>query len=810
MGGLEDDFVMRSASPSLAARPAPSSAARSHRLRGADSLMGQSSPGLNGGYDGEEESPDLSGDGGWSPSPKQMLFSLPNNTTTSANSTSSTSFPSTSAVPASAALRRTTDTVAQTLNFSSYEDSPIKRGAQLSHSRSLGRGLGKGKRPASSVTGDRMRNSKSLAFDGDMFSAGMEPGPSRSRDGLGLFSGLDAGGPDSEDEGGPSSSKLKLLSFPSFGGGVSNQQQRALTEQDLNASAFGGPTREEADNIFLASSSSSTDDQHRPSKLASSSGFLGPSSAASPFPNRAIRFDAMHPNTLPPSPNFLSVSNGAASGSQPSHLLGSKKAVSLDNLNLRENQPPVALPKVAGRVRRGSLLSSSGGSSSHSRGPLHARKPSNEGSPFNISATQHISRSSGQKSGLAVGPGQPGLQQSASLTHLSVNQSHGHGHRPPSSANSKSDPSLNRSAPASFKNHDAIMNAKPLAAAFATKSALGRKFKPRDSGIALEHDNSFADSPATKPSTLPSSKFSLPHLNIPSNLFSDQPRMDDELVTPGCEAPSSNAGWPTVGGGMGGGPVASSTTAFDFLGADVAEALANAVASQQISGGPKVMPDTPVKRSVFAAGGAKMGGGAGRGGHGLDQHHHQPHPLSLSIRPGMDSSSPIGPSVPTPRQPSTSANVLAMSHRPSHSKPPHLTSTSSSRSLIPTFVSNRPSASFQVRVTHSSPEDHSGSSSPPPEAESPTILRKGKTMQASSPVHGHHASAALQSAPVRMNMLRRTSSGVGQMGWGGDGSESESGSGVEMTPTRRGTEGLAKGEHLYPSYVPFSLLLVLC
>lgn len=202
--------------------------------------------------------------------------------------------------------------------------------------------------------------------------------------------------------------------------------------------------------------------------------------------------------------------------------------------------------------------------------------------------------------------------------------------------------------------------------------------------------------------------------------------------------------------------------------------------------------------------------GAGRG-----IEHHQPHPLSTSIRPGAGSSSPSGPSAPTPRQPSHASsslsssannNVLSMSHRPSSSKPSHL--SSSSRSLIPTF---KPANSFQVRVTQSSPENHSGSSSPPPEAESPTILRKGKMMQGSSPGFGRGGESAGPSgvektAPGRMNMLRRTSSGVGNMGWGGggDGSESESGSGVDMTPTRRGNDGLSRSEFDF-----FFLLLAL-
>jgi hypothetical protein len=757
----------------------------------------------------------------------------------------------------------------------SFEDSPIKRG-QMSESRSLGGTLGarRAKRPNSmfdaSVSGKGGMGASRSLRDGRLFSGVDLMDDSEEGEpavGGGTRGGAVSDSDDDDDDEGDVRPSLKPLSFPSFpsispspflaqsttsnSGSSSNSRQRALTEQDLNAPPFS--SKKNNNNAFFSSSSCSTFPSNTSDNIdITSSVFLSPST---PLLSRSVRFDALKSASKP---NFLSASASLAPSAHNhnSHLLSSKKATSLDNLHFRENSAPSAssfasLSKPAGtmtRTRRSSLLS---GSNAGAKG--HKRVNSNEQSPFNIGLTSlstqppALSRSNGLKSGLAQAPSALGsssssssvgsssssanrptpsssqqhLQTSTSLTHLNASSSS----QPNPNLNVQADPSLNRSAPASlgppkFPSNDTVPfnDAKPLLAAFQAKSSLARKFRPRDSGVALDDFDSPRPSLGSSLSSLTTSPLltkkahSLPHLNISTSSaspasFNGLPA-GLELATPSCTAPPGH-GWPTAPGSVGGSSLTSSIGhgAFDFLGGEAAQALADAVASQQASGS-KVMPDTPVKKSSFNLGGSisKASGSGLNSSMGVSH----PHPLSLSMQAASpDSSSPLNSAAPSPYRPHHSTSILARSHRPSANKPPHLqipsaSTTTSSRIPVPTTGSTRlrsvssaatnpASPLFHVQVNGSSP-DSRASSPAETEVDSPTVLRKGgvKALGASSNDGnvGAGKSPALLSGkpdPSRTSMLRRTSSGVGSLS-GSSSSESEGGSSSRHrgTPTRGG------------------------
>lgn len=734
-----------------------------------------------------------------------------------------------------------------------FEESPIKRG-QMSESRSLGRALGK--RPNSlfdpNISHGRHGSSSRSLLDGGLF-AGVAL--DESEEGGSMRGPASDSDDDDDDDPRPS---LKPLSFPIIspspflatgtpsGAGFSGgNRQRALTEHDLNASVSPG-------NASLSSASCNA------IPTTTSSVFLSP---LTPLAPRSARFDALKASKATNTFLSASISASLTHTSSNSHLLSSKKAVSLDNLHLRENSAPntssfATLSKPAGmatRTRRSSLLSGVNAS-----GKSHKRVNSNEQSPFNLGAStsgQSLSRSNGLKSGLSQAPAslssssstsstssalagglppsssQHHIPTSTSLTHLSTTFSH-----PDSVHNQnlevRADPALNRSAPASLSNYPPgaalpFNDAKPLLAAFQAKSSLARKFKPRDSGVAL--DGPDVDSPRRALHTSTSSSIgcslpllakkanSLPHLNITSSFDAPPNASDVELATPsftgspGHSWPSTSAAGASLNSSIGHG-------AFDFLGGEAAEALANAVAGQHTSG-TKVMPDTPVKRSAFNLAGSIGKAGASGLSNSLGMST-QPHPLSLSMQAaGPDSSSPLNSAAPSPYRAHHSTSILARSHRPSSNKPPHLQIPHAAGSRIPvataspripavsSAVASGPSGSplFHVKLNGSSPDSTRGASSPVPEADSPTVLRKGiKALHAStnagnspySPVVGPNGKPGAS----RTSLLRRTSSGVGSLS-GSSSSESEGGgtSRYQSTPTRG---GLSKSQ-LYSPYFLF-------
>lgn len=861
--------------------------------------------------------------------PKAMLFPA-------ANSTSASGSASTGFQPmAIGALRFPPPSVPALTRASApadgWLDSPLKPKAGatgLSYSRSLGRaarGGGARRLPFSNGAARAsaqtpMRSSKSLAYGDGLFSAGMLDG---------------AGGPgidsdsDSDDETRAGGVSLRPLQFRSSfspnpfksdstigqtasGGGIAFDLSQS-PPASISTFSLGPPQSPSASSFASTNTSTSISTSASLGGSSSAGGlyafprsrpsidFLSPHPAANgppptPFPARTLR------HAGPPPPHFaISSTSSSSMLSSPggsSHFLASKKAVSLDNLHLREAGLSNTINKAPSRARRSSLLG--GGFDGPTKG--HKREKSMESNainPFSVGPTSsaHLSRSQGLKSGLSVSvsfflpPAEcllinyllqshhlSNMEKSSSLSHLSVHAQHHPSSLGGVSAASASSSLLNRSAPASLSpnplDHHAsgepftfdpsINDAKPLQAAFAGKSSLAKKFKPRDSGVVLEGDTpkpsektvGTPGAVATVASGTGRKSDGLVLLNIPgmslggaagasasstSSNFASLPASPPELVTPSGE-PSGASGWPcsTFGSASlltGSQGSSNGTGAFDFLGADVAEALASSAASHAANSPVKVMPDTPVKRSA----GTVPGGPASL----LKAKTATPHPLSHPItRPdspemASGSSSPLssathhqpkvlrsqqqlhrlppstlsasGPSsFPSSHAPS---NSLSLSHRPSNTRPPHLQIASTSRSLIPT-LQGRPLAARQQSPTlpsfHLSACSVSGgskararspelsaSSSPPPEeyggfGHSPTSALRGKT-----------------EALGQRRMIRRTSSSFG-LGAGLDGGE-ESGTddgGEQGTPTRRHGEGVSRGKPLshFNSQTPFSQL----
>jgi len=764
-------------------------------------------------------------------------------------------------------------------------DSPVKKapvGAQFSLSKPLGRpppppmvttrtrSGSRAKRPAASMMmGGDDDDDACMGGDEDADGQGGHPMPDfggRMR----LSSGrADESNDDDDDDpaGGanatPGRSALRPLSFsgqlfspapaaaaaaaaasPRPDGG---RHQRALTEHDLNKpvpssglyksgshsshASYGSASKllADEDNIFLESAAEAARTRSTTTTgLFSSSTSLGRSRSL-------IGADGKAP-----------AGRGAISGSAiqgSSAIANSKKAVSMDNLQVpgsglgdshgadaSSTAPPSAYGtqgRSLARSRRTGILSQSvRAGNGHKRGSSQDFPAQPVARPVGTTKSNSAQNLSAH---LAAGGGNNnnGLSQSTSLSQLTTSNSASHltGKLKAEAASSV----LNRSAPATYNRSPddldalAFNDAKPLLAAFTAKQSLGKKFKPRDSGVSVD-DSPLIDSPMTGEGKMlpPAAPHRLPvPLFLPSRLSTTQlappangDEMDlQELLTPAGE-PSALSGWP---GSVAGGPSLSastpSTTAFNFLGPEAAEAMASAAALHHSVGSSasKAMPDTPVKTKSFGGGG---------GGHAT-----HPHPLSLaSIRAegsSSGSSSPsaaAGPSTGLPPLGSTShhhsLNVLARSHRPSDVKPPHLrplamgspaagpagsASPAPARSLIPKrSMTFRPKpSSLQARFTATSPESQTGSSSPPSGAESPTFLRRvsqqGSLSAAAAGASPRTGALAGMPRPVvdgqqRMSsLLRRTSSGVSG---GMSGSESESG--VEMTPTRRGPDSVVR------------------
>lgn len=687
------------------------------------------------------------------------------------------------------------------------QESPLK--AQFSTSKSLGRAAGRQrsnsrtKRPASSMIGGMEDDNEGGPHSHPMpdFGGRMRLS-SRAED-------------DSEEERDPHAKnglRPLLFNHPHFSPAPSpmpiHRHQRALTEQDLNkpmrsishSSSHGSNTTPlaEEDNIFLDSSTDS-----RPRSTTSTGGLF---SGSTPLERSRslMSAGALAQNARS---TILSASASALAGSSMSN---SKKAVSMDNLlntsltvpSGDSSVPPSAFNsqcKTLSRSRRTGVLSQSVRPGGHKRGSSQDFN----GPTVSRPATA-VKSNSAQNLSIHTGTMTAHLATSTSASHLT--------------SKIKAESSvLNRSAPATFNRSPddldtlAFNDAKPLLAAFTAKQSLGKKFKPRDSGISMDGDASIVDSPMNGdgkmlpppvPHRMPVPQFLPSRLSTTSLPSITTDEMDlQELMTPACD-PGPTSGWPS--NVLGGGPslsMSASTTAFDFLGRDAAEAMATAAALHQSTGSSssKAMPDTPVKTKSFNGGLNKS----------LASHSQHPHPLSLSsIRaessPGSSSPSAGPGSSALPPLGSTShhhsLNVLARSHRPSDVKPPHLKPTltsqlatnSPARSLIPKrSMTFRPKApSLQARFTATSPESQTGSSSPPPGAESPTFLRRvanGGGMMASPRVGGLAGMPRPTPEQSMKSLLRRTSSGVASM----SGSESESG--VEMTPTRRGPDTFARG-----------------
>lgn len=760
-------------------------------------------------------------------------------------------------------------------------DSPIKKapvGAQFSLSKPLGRpppppmvttrarSGSRAKRPAASMMMGTDEDDDACMGGDEAFDSQGGGHPMPDLGGRMRLSSGRADESDSDDDdtaGGvnatPGRSAIRPLSFTGqlFSPAVaaanasprpdSTRHQRALTEHDLNKpvrssglsksgshsshASYGSASKllADEDNIFLESAAEAARTRSTTTTgLFSTSTSLGRSRSL-------IGADGKAPVGRS---GIISAIQGSSA------IANSKKAVSMDNLQVpgyslgdshgaeSSTAPPSAFGtqgRSLARSRRTGVLSQSiRAGNGHKRGSsqdcpgLPVTRPA--GTTKSISA-QNLSAH------LAAGS----LPQSTSLNQLSTSNSASLlANKLKADATSSASSVLNRSAPATYNRTPdeldalAFNDAKPLLAAFTAKQSLGKKFKPRDSGVSI-NDSPLVDSPMTGSSgagkMLPPAA---PHrqpvpLFLPSRLSTTQlapPSSGDEmdlqeLLTPAGE-PSALSGWP--GSAAGGGPSlslsTSSTTAFNFLGPEAAEAMASAAALHHSTSASasKAMPDTPVKTKSF-------GGGGGGATH--------PHPLSLaSIRAEGSSSgssspsAPAGPSTGLPPLGSTSQhhslNVLARSHRPSDVKPPHLrplamgppalpgaggASPAPSKSLIPKrSMTFRPKpSSLQARFTATSPESQTGSSSPPSGAESPTFLRRvGQHGFLSAAAAASPRTGALAGMPrpvvdgqQRMSsLLRRTSSGVSGM----SGSESESG--VEMTPTRRGPDTVARSTSL--------------
>ena len=246
--------------------------------------------------------------------------------------------------------------------------------------------------------------------------------------------------------------------------------------------------------------------------------------------------------------------------------LASKKAVSLDAIPISiDKDGPFGHP-ISALGKKSRPSSSTGNMSSAGR----AHKRINSGEYHNLNSIS-ISRSTGQKSGLALSltpsPGLgalPDLASNSSLSSLSTA-----GHTPPVSAFSPAEPPI-------------FEDVRPLAEAFAPAvSTVSRKFKPRDSGVAMGDDE------APKRSLIPPPSAMKPTHGRPRRppMLKRTSSMGDERIE--VETPSIN---PSVQSGWPGAPARP----FDFLGEG------GAALDFKAGDAKPSMPDTPVKKHSYS------------------------------------------------------------------------------------------------------------------------------------------------------------------------------------------------------------------
>lgn len=255
-------------------------------------------------------------------------------------------------------------------------------------------------------------------------------------------------------------------------------------------------------------------------------------------------------------------------------MLGQKKAISLDAIPVTggKDEPfgaPVGISQGFGRKTRPGTTGSMGGSSSSGR----AHKRINSGDPLPHAATSSISRSFGQKSGLALSlsPGSLGPLPDFSNSNSSLSSLSTASLTPPASAFSPAEPPI-------------FEDVKPLQEAFTqANGTVSRRFKPRDSGVSMGDEESKPIIKIPPPSTL--------KINVRPRrpaLLKRTSSMGDEPHAPDCETPSigpgQHSGWPNA-------------PSFGFLGdGAVGVGLGFTQTDQKPS-----MPDTPVKKSAYAS-----------------------------------------------------------------------------------------------------------------------------------------------------------------------------------------------------------------
>ncbi|KAK4684784.1 mitosis inhibitor protein kinase SWE1, partial [Tremellales sp. Uapishka_1] len=240
-------------------------------------------------------------------------------------------------------------------------------------------------------------------------------------------------------------------------------------------------------------------------------------------------------------------------------MLGQKKATSLDQIPMASRDEPFGIP-FGVTLNPAKARRSTGGLSGTGR--PHKRIPSGENLPSHMAAAQSISRSAGHKSGLALSlsPTLPQPEFSASNSSLSSNSTCANAMTPMSSAFSPIQPPI-------------FEHVKPLQEAFQTSSAaLGRKFKPRDSGVSMGEEEDIPSASLLKPKR--------PTMLKRTSSLGDERGRELQVETPSC-GPSMGSGWP---GGPGG---------FDFLG-ESAVGLGFGSSEKKLE-----MPGTPVKKHAF-------------------------------------------------------------------------------------------------------------------------------------------------------------------------------------------------------------------
>lgn len=283
-------------------------------------------------------------------------------------------------------------------------------------------------------------------------------------------------------------------------------------------------------------------------------------------PSKAVRpqLEDVHP--LP----RLSNSRPLRVGDGP--VLGQKKAMSLDRISLGTERDE-AFGSVAVNVALGHGRKSSRGSNG-ARAHKRINSGGESGSDNSLSAAASgISRSTGHKSGLALSlsPGLtiPDFASNSSLSSLSTANL-----TPPASAFSPAEPPI-------------FEDVKPLQEVFdQDHTTVTRKFKPRDSGVAMNDDeNEGVDESKLfpQPRQLPMAGLK-PMMNRPKRpaMLKRTSSMGDER--PPCETPIMPVQ-----------PAWAQSQPFEFLG-ESGLGLGLSKGDEKPS-----MPDTPVKRSTFTS-----------------------------------------------------------------------------------------------------------------------------------------------------------------------------------------------------------------